>query len=34
LGLDEHSVLAFTDEGVDELKNAFEMYRENPDLFR
>jgi hypothetical protein len=33
-GLGEDSVLAFTDEGVDELKNLLEMHRENPDLFK
>ena len=31
-GLGEDSVLAFTDEGVDELKNLLEMHRQNPDL--
>jgi hypothetical protein len=33
-GLGDDSVLAFTSEGVEELKNLLEMYRENPDLFR
>ena len=33
-GLDDDSILAFTDEGVDELKNLVEMHRENPDLFK
>jgi hypothetical protein len=32
-GLGEDSVMAFTDEGVDELKNLLEMHRANPDLF-
>ena len=32
-GLGDDSIMAFTDEGVDELKNLLEMYRENPDLF-
>jgi len=26
--------LAFTDEGVDELKNLLEMHRENPHLLK
>jgi hypothetical protein len=34
LGLGEDSIMAFTDEGVDELKNLLEMHRENPDLFK
>jgi hypothetical protein len=33
-GLGEDSVMAFTDEGVDELKNLLEMHRANPDLFK
>jgi len=33
-GLGDHSIMAFTDEGVDELKNLLEMHRENPGLFR
>jgi hypothetical protein len=33
-GLGDDSILAFTDEGVDELKNLLEMHRENPDLFK
>jgi len=33
-GLGDDSILAFTDEGVDELKNLVEMHRENPDLFK
>jgi hypothetical protein len=32
-GLGEDSVMAFTDEGVDELNNLLEMHRANPDLF-
>eukprot|EP01039_Chlorochromonas_danica_P011856 gene11856-13377_t len=32
-GLGEDSILAFTDEGVDELKNLLQMHREDPDLF-
>ena len=32
-GLGEDSILAFTDEGVDELKNLLQMYREDTDLF-
>jgi hypothetical protein len=34
LGLAEDSIIAFTGEGVDELKNLLEMNRENPDLFK
>jgi len=33
-GLGQDSILAFTDEGVDELKNLLEMHRENPNLFK
>lgn len=33
-GLGEDSIMAFTDEGIDELKNLLEMHRENPDLFK
>lgn len=33
-GIGEHSITAFTNEGVDELKNLLEAYRQNPDLFR
>ena len=33
-GLGEDSITAFTDEGVDELKNLLESYRRDPDLFR
>jgi hypothetical protein len=32
-GLGADSIVAFTDEGVDELKNLLEMRRKNPDLF-
>jgi hypothetical protein len=30
-GIGEDAIKAFTDEGVDELKNLLEMHRENPD---
>jgi hypothetical protein len=33
-GLGGDSVMAFTDEGVDELKNLLESYGRDPDLFR
>ena len=33
-GLGEDSIMAFTDKGIDELKNLLEMHRENPDLFK
>jgi hypothetical protein len=33
-GIGEDSIMAFTDEGIDELKNLLEMHRENPDLFK
>lgn len=33
-GLGEDSVTAFTDEGVEELKNLLESYRRDPQLFR
>lgn len=33
-GMGEDPVPAFTDEGVDELKNLLEAYRQNPDRFR
>jgi hypothetical protein len=33
-GIGEDPVPAFTDEGVDELKNLLESYRQNPDRFR
>eukprot|EP01037_Dinobryon_pediforme_P045444 gene45444-57951_t len=32
-GLGEDSILAFTDEGVDELKNLLQMHCKDPDLF-
>ncbi len=33
-GLGEDSITAFTDEGIDELKNLLEAYRQDPNLFR
>jgi hypothetical protein len=33
-GMGDDSILAFTDEGIDELKNLLEMYRENPNLLK
>jgi hypothetical protein len=33
-GMGDDGILAFTDEGIDELKNLLEMYRENPDLLK
>jgi hypothetical protein len=33
-GIDEDAIMAFTNEGVDELKNLLEMHRQDPDLFR
>jgi hypothetical protein len=33
-GIGEDSIMAFTDEGIDELKNLLENHRENPDLFK
>lgn len=33
-GLGEDSITAFTDEGVEELKNLLEAYRRDPQLFR
>ena len=33
-GIGEESVMAFTNEGVEELKNLLEAYGQNPDLFR
>jgi hypothetical protein len=30
-GIGEDAIKAFTDEGVDELKNLLEMHRQNPD---
>ena len=32
-GIGEDTILAFTDDGIEELKNLLEMHRENPDLF-
>ncbi len=32
-GIGDDAIMAFTDEGVEELKNHLEMRRENPDLF-
>jgi hypothetical protein len=32
-GIGEDAIMAFTNEGVDELKNLLEMYRQDPDLF-
>ncbi len=34
LGLGEDSIIAFTREGVDELKNLIAMRSERPDLFK
>lgn len=33
-GLDEDAITAFTDEGVEELKNLLESYRRDPQLLR
>ena len=33
-GLGEDSIMAFTGEGIDELKTLLEMHRENSDLFK
>jgi len=33
-GIGKDSVMAFTDDGVEELKNLLESYRRDPDLFR
>jgi hypothetical protein len=33
-GIGENAIMAFTNEGVDELKNLLEMHRQDPDLFR
>jgi hypothetical protein len=33
-GIGEDGIMAFTDEGVEELKNLLEMHRENPNLFK
>jgi hypothetical protein len=32
-GLGEDAIMAFTDDGVEELKNLLEMRRDNPGLF-
>ena len=32
-GIGEDAIMAFTNEGVEELKNLLEMHRENPNLF-
>ena len=32
-GIGEGAIMAFTDDGVDELKNLLEMHRQYPDLF-
>ena len=33
-GIGEDAIMAFTKDGVEELKNLLEMHRENPDLFK
>lgn len=33
-GIGEDAIMAFTNEGVDELKNLLEMHRQDPDLLR
>jgi len=33
-GLGDDSIMAFTGEGIDELKTLLEMHRENSDLFK
>jgi predicted metal-dependent TIM-barrel fold hydrolase len=33
-GIGEHGIMAFTDEGTEELKKLLEMHRENPDPFK
>jgi hypothetical protein len=33
-GIGEDAIMAFTEDGVEELKNLLEMHRENPDLFK
>ena len=33
-GLGQDAITAFTDEGVEELKNLLESYRRDPQLFR
>jgi hypothetical protein len=32
-GIGEGAIMAFTDEGIEELKNPLEMHRQDPDLF-
>jgi hypothetical protein len=32
-GIGENAIMAFTDEGVEELKTLLQMHRENPHLF-
>lgn len=32
-GIGEDAIMAFTNEGVDELKNLLEMHRQDPNLF-
>jgi hypothetical protein len=32
-GIGEDAIMAFTDEGIEELKNLLEMHRQDPDLF-
>ena len=33
-GIGEDAIMAFTEDGVEELKNLLEMRRENPGLFK
>ena len=33
-GIGEEAIMAFTEDGVEELKNLLEMRRENPGLFK
>jgi hypothetical protein len=32
-GIGEGAIMAFNDEGIEELKNPLEMHRQDPDLF-
>jgi hypothetical protein len=32
-GIGEDAIMAFTDEGIEELKNSLGMHRQDPDLF-
>ena len=32
-GINEDAIKAFTEDGIEELKNLLEMYRQDPDLF-